>query len=34
VKADSGNGAHLLYRIDLPNDKESAALIQHAFLPR
>src|SRR5262249_10407498 len=23
VSADSGNGAHLLYRIDLPNDKTS-----------
>jgi KaiC/GvpD/RAD55 family RecA-like ATPase len=28
VKADSGNGTHLLYRIDLPNDQESAALIE------
>lgn len=27
VRADSGNGAHLLYRIDLPNDEESKALI-------
>lgn len=27
IRADSGNGAHLLYRIDLPNDKESAALV-------
>lgn len=26
--ADSGNGAHLLYRIDLPNDSESSTLIQ------
>jgi hypothetical protein len=24
IYADSGNGAHLLYRIDLPNDAESA----------
>lgn len=28
VKADSGNGGHLLYRIDLPNDKASTDLIQ------
>jgi hypothetical protein len=27
IFADSGNGAHLLYRIDLPNDKGSQALI-------
>jgi hypothetical protein len=27
ILADSGNGAHLLYRIDLPNDKASQALI-------
>jgi hypothetical protein len=27
IVADSGNGAHLLYRIDLPNDKASQALI-------
>ncbi|MBW2674590.1 MAG: hypothetical protein JRD89_14465, partial [Deltaproteobacteria bacterium] len=27
VMADSGNGAHLLYRIDLPNDEVSTALI-------
>jgi hypothetical protein len=27
ILADSGNGAHLLYRIDLPNDKTSQALI-------
>jgi hypothetical protein len=26
--ADSGNGYHLLYRIDLPNDDESRALIE------
>lgn len=25
---DSGNGYHLLYRIDLPNDEESAALLR------
>lgn len=28
VIADSGNGAHLLYRIDLPNDAESRDLIK------
>jgi hypothetical protein len=28
VLADSGNGAHLLYRIDLPNDEVSAALVE------
>ncbi len=28
VSADSGNGGHLLYRIDLPNDRESADLIR------
>jgi hypothetical protein len=28
VYADSGNGAHVLYPIDLPNDGESAALVQ------
>ncbi|NMA27450.1 MAG: AAA family ATPase [Burkholderiales bacterium] len=27
VLADSGNGAHLLYRVDLPADAESAVLI-------
>ena len=26
--ADSGNGAHLLYRIDLPNDDESTDLVK------
>ncbi|OPY37368.1 MAG: hypothetical protein A4E35_01283 [Methanoregula sp. PtaU1.Bin051] len=26
VRADSGNGAHLLYRIDLPNDEAATAL--------
>ena len=29
--ADSGNGAHLLYRIDLPNDTDSAALVQRCL---
>jgi len=28
VIADSGNGYHLLYRIDLPNDDETRALIE------
>ena len=28
ILADSGNGAHLLYRIDLANDSESLRLIQ------
>ena len=28
VKGDSGNGAHLLYQIDLPNDAESTQLIK------
>lgn len=28
VVGDSGNGAHLLYRIDLPNDQESQGLVK------
>ena len=28
ILADSGNGAHLLQRIDLPNDETSAALVR------
>jgi len=28
VKGDSGNGAHLLYRIDLPNDDAATALVK------
>ena len=28
VVADSGNGGHLLYRIDLPNDSDSLALVK------
>ncbi|MEN6341386.1 MAG: hypothetical protein ABFC89_02385, partial [Methanospirillum sp.] len=28
IIADSGNGGHLLYRVDLPNDDESAALVK------
>ena len=31
VYADSGNGAHLLYRIDLPSDDASRALIQRVL---
>ncbi|MDD1673921.1 MAG: hypothetical protein LUP99_05885 [Methanomicrobiales archaeon] len=27
LEADSGNGAHLLYRIDLPNDEKSSELV-------
>ncbi len=28
VRADSGNGAHLLYRIDLPNDEVATGLVK------
>jgi hypothetical protein len=28
VEADSGNGAHLLYRVDLPNDRGSLELVK------
>lgn len=31
VLADSGNGGHLLYRIDLPNDQDSTTLIQQCL---
>ncbi len=31
IRADSGNGAHLLYRIDLPNDQESLNLIDRCL---
>ena len=31
IRADSGNGAHLLYRIDLPNDEESGALVKRCL---
>jgi hypothetical protein len=31
IIADSGNGAHLLYRIDLPNNEESLARISGAL---
>lgn len=29
--ADSGNGAHLLYRISLPNDGDSGLLVKHCL---
>jgi hypothetical protein len=32
VVADSGNGFHLLYRIDLPNDEQSRALVKFALV--
>jgi len=28
VRADSGNGAHLLYRVDLPNDETAGELVK------
>ncbi|OPY46752.1 MAG: hypothetical protein A4E42_00405 [Methanoregulaceae archaeon PtaU1.Bin222] len=31
VMADSGNGAHLLYRIDLPNDEENRDLVKQCL---
>jgi len=31
IRADSGNGAHLLYRIDLPNDDAATALVKACF---
>jgi len=31
IRADSGNGAHLLYRVDLPNDEPSTALVKGAL---
>jgi hypothetical protein len=31
IIADSGNGAHLLYSIDLPNDQESLAVVSKAL---
>jgi hypothetical protein len=31
VVADSGNGGHLLYPIDLPNTEESRQLVQHGL---
>jgi hypothetical protein len=32
VVADSGNGGHLLYRVDLPNDDESTALVRDVLV--
>jgi hypothetical protein len=32
VRSDSGNGAHLLYRIDLPNDESSKNLVQQCLV--
>lgn len=31
LEADSGNGFHLLYRVDLPNDRESLELIKEVL---
>jgi hypothetical protein len=31
IVADSGNGAHLLYRIDLPNDREALVFVAGAL---
>ncbi|MEN6512424.1 hypothetical protein [Methanoculleus sp.] len=31
IRADSGNGAHLLYRIDLENDEAATALVKGAL---
>ncbi|HNL87195.1 MAG TPA: hypothetical protein PKH71_08585, partial [Methanoregulaceae archaeon] len=31
VRADSGNGAHLLYRVDLPNGETSRELVQRCL---
>jgi hypothetical protein len=31
IMADSGNGAHLLYHIDLPNDEDAKILIQRCL---
>jgi hypothetical protein len=31
VLADSGNGAHLLYRVDLPNDADATALVRRCL---
>ena len=32
IRADSGNGAHLLYRIDLPNDDAATALVKSCLV--
>ena len=31
IKCDSGNGHHLIYRVDLPNDEESHAVIRNCL---
>lgn len=31
IKADSGNGYHLIYRVDLPNDEASTALVRNCL---
>lgn len=31
IRADSGNGGHLLYRIELPNDEEARDLVQRCL---
>ncbi len=31
IHADSGNGAHLLYRVDLPNDADARALVENCL---
>lgn len=31
IEGDSGNGAHLLYRIDMPNDSASTITVQNAI---
>ena len=31
VSADSGNGAHLLYRLDIPHDAERTDLVKHCL---
>ncbi|MGV1080772.1 MAG: DNA primase family protein [Candidatus Nanopelagicales bacterium] len=32
ITADSGNGAHLLYRVDLPNDAQARDLIKNCLI--
>jgi hypothetical protein len=32
IVADSGNGGHLLYRLDLPNDQHATDLIQRVLV--
>src|SRR5262249_38692197 len=31
IHSDSGNGAHLMYRVDLPNDAASSKLVERAL---